>query len=276
MNGINENNTVINSYRRSGEKHMVMFYFSGTGNSKYIAELFCQNINAVCHSIEESEEGVDFEKLIAAEEIIGFCYPVYASRVPRTMREFVVKHIASLKGKKLIIFCTQVLFSGDGARAFAGIFPRNFIKVIYAEHFRMPNNVCNFFLTPLESERKVKRYVTKAEHKMRLVCGDIEGGIVKKRGFNIVSRILGLPQGACISILEKKGRDSVKINGNCAQCGLCVSVCPMSNFEYANGAISPKGNCAICYRCINKCPQKAISVFIRGKVKRQYRGVNRI
>ena len=64
---------------------MVMLYFSGTGNSKYIAELFCKHMNAEFYSIEET---IDFDKLIVSEEVIGFCYPVYGSRVPRIMREF--------------------------------------------------------------------------------------------------------------------------------------------------------------------------------------------
>ena len=118
---------------------MIMLYFSGTGNSKYVAELFCRNMNASCHSIEEN---ADFTALLASEEVIGFCYPIYGSRVPRIMREFVSVHTDSLKAKKLIIFCTQMYFSGDGARAFIDIFPRNHAEVIYAEHFLMPNNVC--------------------------------------------------------------------------------------------------------------------------------------
>jgi len=68
-----------------------MLYFSGTGNLKYIAELFCNVMNthfsqsAQCCSIEEK---LDFEQLISSHEIIGFCYPIYGSRVPRIMREF--------------------------------------------------------------------------------------------------------------------------------------------------------------------------------------------
>jgi menaquinone-dependent protoporphyrinogen IX oxidase len=83
-----------------------MFYFSGIGNSKYIAELFCENMNAEGYSIEKE---VDFTKLIIDNDTIAFCYPVYMSRVPRIMREFVGKYMALLKGKNVIIFCTQLI-----------------------------------------------------------------------------------------------------------------------------------------------------------------------
>ena len=94
---------------------MIMFYFSGTGNSKYIAELFCHHMDTNCYSIEDKN---NFDNIIASEEIICFCYPIYGSRVPRIMREFIKKHIEYFKNKKIIIFCTQLIFSGDGARVF--------------------------------------------------------------------------------------------------------------------------------------------------------------
>lgn len=51
-------------------------------------------------------------------------------------------------GKKIIIFCTQLLFSGDGARVFTDLLKSISYTVIYAKHFNMPNNICNFFLAP--------------------------------------------------------------------------------------------------------------------------------
>ncbi|MCL2070270.1 MAG: EFR1 family ferrodoxin [Treponema sp.] len=251
-----------------------MLYFSGTGNSKFIAELFSRNMNVKCHSIEEK---LDFDKLIAAEEVLAFCYPVYGSMVPRIMREFVERYMASLENKKIIIFCTQLIFSGDGSRVFAGAFPRGFVEVVYAEHFFMPNNVYNVFLLPHETERKIKKYIKKAERKMELVCSKIRAGIIKKRGFNVVSRILGLSQRVFMPILERNARamDSVKVNNDCVQCRLCVSICPMNNLEYQDGKIAHRSNCTICCRCVNSCPEKAITVLFHGKVKRQYRGLGK-
>ena len=68
-------------------------------------------------------------------------------------------------------------------------------------------------------------------------------------------------------------RGKVWIDSDCNNCLLCVSACPVKNFEHKDGRIETKNNCMLCYRCINKCPQKAISVWFRGKVKKQYKGV---
>jgi len=249
---------------------MIIIYFSGTGNSKYIAELFGLHMNAKCHSIEES---VDFNKLIEAEEVVGFCYPIYGSRVPRIMREFVGRHMSALKDKKLIIFCTQMLFSGDGARVFTDMFPRDYIKVIYAEHFLMPNNVGNLLFLPVADDREVKRYMMRAKYKMRSVCRDIKSGIIKKRGFNIVSRTLGLPQGVFMPAFERMTRGSVRINSDCTRCGVCVDICPTDNLSFESGKIVHEHKCIACYRCVNKCPEKAITTVFHGKVRKQYKGI---
>ena len=246
---------------------MVMLYFSGTGNSKYIAELFSTNLSVACHSIEEN---IDFAQLLDANEIVAFCYPVYMSRVPRIMREFVAYHMDSLKGKNLIIFCTQMILSGDGARAFADLFPRGHVQVVYAEHFFMPNNVSSALFLPMASDKCVKAYLRRSERRMEGVCRNIEAGIVKKRGFNVLSRALGLIQAPLLSPVEKKANNSVRVSGGCTKCGICVSACPMNNLVCDDVGISHMHNCTMCYRCINRCPEKAITIVFHGKVKEQY------
>jgi hypothetical protein len=76
---------------------MIMYYFSGTGNSTYIAELFCRKMDAERHSIEEN---LDATGKIISEDIIGFCYPVYGSRVPKLMREFAARYLDALRNNK--------------------------------------------------------------------------------------------------------------------------------------------------------------------------------
>jgi len=250
---------------------MVMFYFSGTGNSKYVAELFSQSKNIPCYSIEED---IDFNEIIYTNDVIAFCYPIYMSRVPRILREFVAKHMITLKGKKLIVFCTQLILSGDGTRALVALLPKNHIDVIYTEHFFMPNNVPDIFILPILNGKEIKNSLTRAKRKMDIVCQNIENGIIKKRGFSILSRILGLPQSVFLQSVENRANHAVSIDSDCTNCGLCVNFCPMNNFSIENGKITHNHNCTMCYRCINACPEKAIRVLFSGKIKRQYKGID--
>lgn len=249
---------------------MLMLYFSGTGNSKYIAKLFSNKTGAQCFSIEAP---LDFPKTILSHDTIAFCYPTYGGCVPRIMREFVANHIQELKGKKLIIFCTQLIFSGDGARAFTNLLPKDYVEVIYAEHFNMPNNICNAPIFSIKNGNEINKYLHNAEAKMDIVCKNIKKGKIIKRGFNSFSHLLGKSQSAFWPDIEEKNKSSVKIHDDCINCGICVEVCPMKNLTLKPSGIEHDDNCIICYRCVNTCPRQAITVLVHKKPKIQYKGI---
>jgi len=261
---------------------MLTLYFSGTGNTKFIAELFSRQMETRCLSIEAE---ADFVREIKSSSTIAFCYPIYGSRVPRNMREFTAKYMSDLNGKKIIIFVTQMFFSGDGARVFTDMFWDNAIEVIYAEHFKMPNNVSNILIFREQSRKKLQKYVTDAEVKMAEVCNDIRNGVVKKRGFSFFSQILGGIQGKSWqgnskeiypdpSSIEFKAQTGVKIRKKCNACNLCVDLCPVMNLANVRGKITQRGNCIVCYRCVNNCPKRAITVMmLKIKPRWQYKGI---
>lgn len=250
--------------------NMLMLYFSGTGNSKYIAEKFSEKTKSICYSIEDK---IDFKNEIKKHDTIGFCYPIYASNVPRIMREFVEKNKESLRYKKLIIFCTQLMFSGDGARVFTDLLPNGYGEVIYAEHFNMPNNICNSGIFSVKNGDEIKKYIKNADKKINRICKDLESGKVKKRGFNKISNIMGKCQSGPWLSIEEKNKSSVKVDEYCIKCGLCARICPMKNLNLTTKEIVHNDNCMICYRCVNACPKKAITVLIHNKPKKQYKGI---
>ncbi|MCL2228954.1 MAG: 4Fe-4S binding protein [Firmicutes bacterium] len=52
---------------------------------------------------------------------------------------------------------------------------------------------------------------------------------------------------------------TVKINDTCINCGMCVSVCPHSAIEPADGKHTINKNCTRCGECLkNVCPVDAI------------------
>lgn len=251
---------------------MISLYFSGTGNSKYIAEYFSRIMGAECYSIEED---INIVNKISINDTIIFCYPIHTSCVPLIMREFVAEYKPYLNEKKIIIFCTQLIFSGDGARVFTDLLKGINYTVIYAEHFRMPNNICNLFLLPHASKKQIQKNITKVKLKLNKVKEDISNGIIKKRGFNILSKLMGFVfQRFYFPLVENKAKKDVRINTNCIKCNKCTKCCPMENLYNENDKIWQKGLCTLCYRCVNICPSKAITVLVHSKVKKQYNGIN--
>jgi len=264
---------------------MLIIYFSGTGNTKYVAELLSQEMNAKCFSIEDD---IDFSAEIKSHDTISFCYPIYCSRVPHIMRVFVHEHMAELTGKKVAIFVTQQAFSGDGARVFTDLFEVDAIDVIYAEHFNMQQNMGNIpvwsaIFTP--NEKTNLRYIKKTKAKVKIICHNIRSGIVKKRGFSKTSTLLGYIQGkpwqkhtneVLPTRLEQKLAKGIRIHDECTACNLCVKICPAKNLVNTDGRIEQLNRCTVCYRCVNYCPHKAITVFIHRNPKWQYKGLDKI
>jgi len=258
---------------------MLVLYFSATGNTKVVAELFSAKMSAKCHSIEED---IDFSTEIQEHDTIVFCYPIYCSRVPRIMREFAHNHKEYINGKKMIILVTQQIFSGDGARVFTDLFEKGAIEVIYAEHFNMQQNMGNIpvysmlFKPTAKSESK---FLKKTEKKINTVCDNIRKGVVKKRGFSKASIYLGYIQGKQWQKnagdikpvrLEKMLMNDVQIHKECTVCNVCTKICPMNNLINIMGKIKTLNNCTVCYRCVNICPQKSITVYLHSKPKWQY------
>lgn len=248
---------------------MLTIYFSGTGNSKYIAEQFSHRMGWACHSIEET---VEFAPLIQAADTICFCYPIYGSSVPRLMREFVAQHAPLLADKALVILCTQMMFSGDGAYAFTRLLPGSSERVVYAAHFNMPNNISNFWLFPItEGERR--RKLRAANKKLKRVCADIQNGVVKRRGWSRFAHWLGASQSTGWPAIEEKRRSSFQTDADCTRCGLCAKLCPMHNLQITAEGVAQRDNCMLCYRCVNVCPTKAATVLLHVKPKKQYKGI---
>lgn len=248
---------------------MIILYFSGTGNSKFIANEFSRHMACKAYSIEEE---IDFNALLIEHETIAFCYPIYGSCVPKIFREFVESHLNALRDKKLIILSTQYLFSGDGARVFTDLLKEIPYKVIYAEHFNMPNNICNFFLFPIANDEKISKQLSKNLAKLNRVSEDIKHQVTRTRGFNPLSKFLGfISQRAYFPAGEKRAIKDVRIQDTCIHCGICITKCPTKNLYESDGRISGLGKCTLCYRCVNLCPKKAITVLIHAKVSKQYR-----
>lgn len=134
----------------------------------------------------------------------------------------------------------------------------------------MPNNICNFFLFPKTEKEKFKK-PQKALKKLDQVCTNIQKGIIKKRGWNLFSTLLGKSQNVFFPKIEEKGKSSFSVDESCIACGLCIKVCPMNNLKMTDGKVEQNNNCTLCYRCVNICPKQSCTVYIHNKPKKQYK-----
>lgn len=88
---------------------MIAIYFSGTGNSRYAAELFCNEYDEVAKAFSIEDDNVT--QAVENEEMLVFAYPVQYSTVPKMLRDFIIDNKELWKNKKIFVIATMELSS---------------------------------------------------------------------------------------------------------------------------------------------------------------------
>ena len=245
---------------------MAIFYFSGTGNTWWVAMRIAEQLGVV--GVDTSVYSIEAlcparaNTVIRQVDAVAFAYPVYGSDIPGPMKMF-MGELAPVSHKETLVFCTQWLWSGDGARVATELIGGKGYVVKWAEHFLMPSNLSlPMFPIPLHSNKAAvkNRFLRFSEHRISKLTQKITKGQTFRRGFNSVSQLSGFLQRAPYRrYLENKWGSSITVSKElCVACGLCVRLCPTKNLVMDNGHAVAGHTCAMCLRCYNFCPQTAI------------------
>ncbi|MBS3985927.1 MAG: EFR1 family ferrodoxin [Selenomonadales bacterium] len=254
-----------------------IFYFSGTGNTWWAAaelsrQLGDRGLATTAHSIEKLPAAIAND-LVRTSTLVGFGYPIYGSDLPIPMKKF-IEELEPATGKCAMVFCTQWLWSGDGARIGAAMLKEKRFAVKWGEHLHMPNNI-SVQLLPIaihtDDHSKKTKYLAFSKRRLQRLSEHIVQEKPLTRGFNILSELSGLLQRAPYRRFLEGRRNDMAVNKTvCTSCGLCTRLCPADNLVFENGTIVTQGHCINCMRCYNFCP---VSAFVyRGKSHRKRHG----
>lgn len=239
---------------------MIGIYFSGTGNSRYAAELFCREYDkdAIAYTIEDD----DVLKAVNSADVIVFSYPVQFSTVPKIMRDFVTNNKELWRNKKIFVIATMGLFSGDGAGMLGKLLESYGAEVIGGLHLKMPDSIADekALKRPLE---KNKELVIQAGQKIKECVRQLKEGHPPLEGMGLLYRLAGFfGQRLYFGHKTKKYSSKLKIDKEkCIGCGKCEKLCPMENIVIVGQKAVSGDRCTMCYRCINKCPEQAITLL---------------
>ena len=245
---------------------MIGIYFSGTGNSKYAAELFCREYDK--DSRVFSIEDKDALDAVPEADIIVVAYPVQFSTVPKILRDFITDNKELWKGKKIFAIATMGLFSGDGSGILGRLFKSFGAEVIGGLHLKMPDSIADekALKRPLKTNKEL---VTSAKQKIQNSVKLLKAGNPTQEGLGILYRMAGLfGQRLYFGYKTRNYSSRIKIDSEkCVGCGMCEKLCPMDNIS-VHGKVTVSGDrCTLCYRCINKCPKQAITLLGKNVVE---------
>ena len=241
----------------------MIFYFSGTGNSRYAALKMAMLTNDRAFNIADIFKGSPLKKE-GREDVTGFIFPVYFSGIPEMVKRFV-----ALPGIKKIlgeyVYC--VITCGASAAAANGQIEKiTGRKIDYTVSLKMPDNYVMAY-NPCDKE-EAKAIIKEAD----LTLNEISRSINKKKT-NENNSFPKKAATALMSPLYNLFRTTLffKTDDSCISCGRCASICPDSAIEMKDGKPEwIKEKCQHCTACINSCPQKAIQFTSLTKNRGRY------
>lgn len=258
--------------------NITIFYFSGTGNTWWASEQikqYFENRSINMYSVENPElDDKDFlEKLLEETDNIILGYPIYASRMPEPMHNFVEKLPVFKTKKKLSIFCTQAFASGDGAGYDYKRVRSKGLDLMQTIHLNMGNNfyIPHLPILPLKGEEHLNSLNSKAAEKIKSLCSSIEKNEISYVKLNPLGIGLGKLQRAFYNTTIKTVGKSLSVeNEKCSRCRKCVNNCPAENIKISPDGISFSDKCIACVRCYHFCPESCILLGEKTRNKEKF------
>ncbi|WP_315120787.1 EFR1 family ferrodoxin [uncultured Clostridium sp.] len=248
-------------------KKMIIYYFSGTGNTWWIANALQQQLTEQNHQVESySIETLTPKNVVeqvkdANHIILGF--PVYGSTAPKLMLNFIHQFPSATNDQSVSIFATQALASGDTAYHIGKMLIQKDYNLKQTMHFRMMNNfhIPEFRFYRPKNDYRVDKLKQKSLPKVKKLALAITNNQEHIIGKNILDYLLGNFQRSHIDKAIDRISKEFKIEPtHCINCGKCERICPTQNIKECGDTYEFRDNCILCLRCYSQCPKSAILI----------------
>jgi MinD superfamily P-loop ATPase containing an inserted ferredoxin domain len=251
----------------------MIFYFSGTGNSKWIANKVAtyQDEKIISIADEMAIPSVALQYTLGDSEKVGFVFPIYSWAPPAIVMEF-IKKISFTNYHDH--YCFFICSCGDEV----GLTLQILQKAISKKEWEwkagfsviMPNNYVSLpgFDTDSKDleQKKLKEAIVAVQRINEILANRTEQYFECKKGSFVFfkSRI--------INPLFNKFQVTAKpfhATDDCVACGLCEKYCPMHNIKVGSKPVWGD-NCTSCLACYHICPRHAIHYGKATLKKHQY------
>ena len=228
----------------------MIFYFTGTGNSLYVAQQLAGEGERVVSIVDALREK-QFHYTLAAGETLGFVFPVYFYTVSDPVLEL-VRHL-TVEGAD---FVYAVIPCGASIGPAGGFLKSELKKrgldLQRVDPLVVPDGALLFYdIDGPDQMAQQLEASTKALEPIRQA--------IRQRQPN---RITGSPAAGKAGVAAYHLCMSTKkfcADDKCIGCGKCASICPAEAIRMENGRPKwVKSKCLKCCGCINRCPVSAI------------------
>lgn len=232
----------------------MVVYFTGTGNSRYVAEGIALLTNDKLVSANEFIKAGKKANLTSETPYV-FVSPTYAWRIPRVFSDFIES--GTFNGACAAYF---VMTCGDdigsAVEQLIELCNKKNMKFMGVSKVLMPENYVAMYPVPDKSESE--QIIISADKPIKAISEIIKSGSTlpteKKSSFaNLKSRQIN-PIFYSLFVKAK----GFRVTDECIRCGKCEEHCPLNNIRLCDGKPVYGENCTHCMACICGCPTEAI------------------
>lgn len=204
----------------------VVYYFSGSGNTKEVATHIAQELDFPLEEI--------FKNTPDRTETAVVVFPVYCQNIPKPVKRF----LESLESNKIALVATYGRIShGNVLKECEKIVKAKIVAAAYVpyKHSYLDVNDCY-------DEVSLKPLINKIKQSNAVDCVKIP-----RAKNNVFANFMP-------SLRSRIGVKIIKTD-SCTDCGKCGEICPVNAIK--NGIANE--NCIRCLKCVTYCPNNALS-----------------
>ena len=288
----------------------MIFYFSGTGNTKWAASKLASATHEDLISIapymraDDSSHTLAEPFILKENERLGFVFPVHGWRVPKLVREFIGR--MKVQREEPDAAGSQTLSDISGSSASAGSRPFTYCvctagdsigltienlnqtisqnpslqalgitKVSSSYSLIMPESYVGLPFMDVDPKEKEIWKKSKSAQELAVICEEI---FDRKEGVNRLVKgpipwfFTKVVGGFFENVLITDKRFHVE-KDKCVKCGICANVCPMGDIKGGHGEYPEwlhHKDCLTCFTCYHHCPHHAIEFGKQTQKKGQY------
>lgn len=233
----------------------MIFYFSGTGNSKHIAQKISSYTGErlVYMSINTMMENEIYK--IDSDEKIGFVFPVYWYSIPTIVEKFIDHLILSGYQKQYVYaIATYGIAAGNVMNRLIKILNNKKLQLNGIFGVKMVDNyVVGYNIMNMD---KQKRILNNSEIEIDNIISMIEDQenieYIKKGSIAFITPLTGY------AYRKTKHTKKFFASQACSGCNQCAEGCPCNVIHMENGKPKWTGDCTFCLKCIHGCKKSAI------------------